>query len=59
MVLYGTLSYGMGAYYRWVLSTDGCEGRGGGAYAYCKLCPNPDEVVAPILLLAAYGVVEI
>ena len=25
MVLYGRLWYGMGAYYRWVLSTDGCE----------------------------------
>ena len=25
MVLYGRLWDGMGAYYRWVLSTDGCE----------------------------------
>ena len=28
MVLYGTSSYGMGAYYGWLFSTDGCEENG-------------------------------
>ena len=43
MVLYGTLWYGMGAYYRWLFSTDGCFApicRKGGPYAYCT--PEPE-----------------
>ena len=37
MVLYVRSWYGMGAFYRWVLSADG-------PYAYCKLFPPPYPV---------------
>ena len=57
MVLYGTLWYGMGAYYRWLFSTDGCFApicRKGGPYAYCTPEPTCSHLHANKLAVLAH-----